>query len=123
MDTPHSGPPTEPMYPAESMHASPMVSQTPTAPAKHYSSLIPWIEFIAGCFGFHGVGLLMVGKRGSGGIWLGLSIAKHLIDAPIIAFTLGFALICLIPLDVAISIYLAINVRRIIHRLEHPALA
>jgi hypothetical protein len=83
------------------------VSVPPTLGVKHYSRALPWIEFIAGCFGFHGVGLFLLGKRGRGTIWLLLSLIKHAIGAGLIVITFGLALACLIPLDVALSLYLA----------------
>jgi ribosomal protein L37E len=94
------------------------MSATPAITTKHYSRALPWIEFIAGCFGFHGVGLFLLGKRGRGLIWLTLSLIKHAIGAGLIVITLGFALACLIPLDVAISLYLATATWRAIRHLE-----
>lgn len=93
----------------------------PVAAPKQYSHALPWIEFFAGCFGFHGVGLFLLGKRGRGTIWLILSLIKHAIGAVLITFTLGLALACLIPLDVVISIYLAAATARAIRHMELAA--
>jgi hypothetical protein len=99
------------------------VSAPPTMAVKHYSRALPWIEFIAGCFGFHGVGLFLLGKRGRGTIWLLLSLIKHAIGAGLIVITFGLALACLIPLDVALSLYLATATWRAIKHMEHAAVS
>jgi hypothetical protein len=115
---PSYGPPTQEMYPR------PAGAQTDVAAPKQFSPLAPWVEFIAGCFGFHGIGLIMVGKRGRGIIWLALSLVKHAIGAGLIAATVGAALVCLIPLDIGIAIFLTLAVRRVMRRAtQAPALA
>ncbi len=125
MKGPYPGPPTEPMYPEQSVHAHAGVSvgQTVVTPAKHYSPLIPWVEFVAGCFGFHGIGYLLIGKPVRGIIWLVISLVKHAVGAALSVATLGLALGCIVPLNIAIGFFLAMHERQIIHRAAHPTLA
>lgn len=92
-------------------------------PLPQHRPILPWIELVAGCFGFHGVGLFMAGKPVRGGIWFGLSVVKHLIGAGLIVATALLALACLVPLDIGLSIFLALTVARIQRHAQHAALA
>jgi hypothetical protein len=83
--------------------------------------LLPWVELIAGFFGFHGVGLFLAGRRTAGTVWFVASIIKHLIGIGILAATFGLAIACLLPLDIALSIFLGLNVARDLRKEEHAA--
>jgi hypothetical protein len=96
-----------------------VVAAEPVVPT---SPLLPWVEFFAGLFGFHGVGLIMARKPTRGLIWLGLSLVKHAVGAGLIVLTFGVALACLLPLDIGLSIYLALSVARIQRHAQHAAL-
>ncbi len=111
---PEYGPPTQEMYPR------PVGAGTVAVPQR-YNPLAPWVEFIAGCFGFHGIGFLLVGKPVRGIAWLALSLVKHAIGAVLIAATVGAALACLVPLDIGIAVFLTLAVRRIMHHAAQPA--
>lgn len=83
------------------------------------SGLFPWIEFAAGCFGFNGIGLFLTGKRTRGILWFAFSLLRHAASIPILALTAGIGLVCIVPLNVGIAIYLALSVGRILRREEH----
>ncbi len=88
-------------------------------PAVQPRPLLPWLELIAGFFGFHGVGLFFAGKRVRGAIWFILSLVKHAVGAGLLLATAGLALACLLPLDIGLSIYLALAVARGLRKQEH----
>jgi hypothetical protein len=94
-----------------------------SAPLPKYHALFPWVELIAGFFGFHGVGYLLARKPTRGISWLVFSIVKHAIGAGLIVVTAGFALACLLPLDILLSFYLAIHVARAMRHEQHATLA
>jgi hypothetical protein len=95
--------------------------QPASVAAVPHRPLLPWIELVAGFFGFHGVGLFMAGKPVRGAIWFALSLVKHAIGAGLLVATAGIALACLLPLDIGLSIYLALTVARIQRHAQHTA--
>lgn len=121
---PQPAPSTQAMHQGEVLlhaHEAPaQFIEQPTAPAPHFNHALPFLEFILGCFGFHGLTYYAVRKLPRATLWLVFDLVKHAIGATAIAFTAGLALICLVPLDIGISIYVALHVARTIRRLEHP---
>ncbi len=104
----------------QEIHAQP--AMTVAANPAHSNRIFPWVEFFAGVFGFHGVGLMLAGKPTRGLIWLVLSLVKHLIGAGLLVVTAGIAIACLLPLDIGLSIFLALTVARIQRHAQHAAL-
>ena len=108
--------------PRQEIHAQTATASAVAALPQH-RPILPWIELFVGFFGFHGVGLIMAGKPTRGFIWLGLSLIKHVIGAGLIVATAGIALACLWPLDIGLSIFLALTVARLQRHAQHAALA
>lgn len=105
----------------QEIHAQTGTATTVASPAVPTHPLLPWLEFVAGCLGFNGIGLLFAGKRVRGVLWFVFSLLRHAISIPLLGITLGAAIACIAPLNIAIGAYLGLSVARVQRRAQHAA--
>jgi hypothetical protein len=111
-----AAPPPLPPAPADEPQAHPQQRTfavwAPVAPPKDKTTPMA-LEIILGLFGIHGIGWLVAGYTSEGLFWLVGSIVYLVMATVVSAVTLGFGLICLVPIAIGLLVWsaLALNSR------------
>jgi hypothetical protein len=92
------------------------ISSQPRRP----SQWLPWIEFLLGCFGLHGLMFFALDRPRRALGWIAFSLFWFAIRIVAITFTGGTAVVCAVPAGFLVSLYVARSVSRAMREVAAP---